>query len=175
MKLTEKMSYLKGYVDGLEIDKSSKEWKVIDKMTDIMDEMVAYIDDLQNQVDELSELCENLDEDLGEVEEEVFNSDLSDDDDLEDDDLDDIDDEDDFDNDQLYEAVCPTCGKTLILTEDMLDEGGIECSCGESLEFDFENIDDDNQNEDEDINIDEQLDKELLEDFESIIESEDEE
>lgn len=171
MKLTEKMSYLKGYVDGLEIDKNSKEWKVIDKMTDIMDEMVAYIDDLQNQVDELSELCENLDEDLGEVEEEVFNCDLSDD---IDDDLDDIDDEDDFDNDQLYEAICPTCGKTLILTEDMLDEGGIECSCGESLEFDFENIDDDNQDEDKDINIDEQLDKEYLEEFERMIEIESE-
>ncbi|MGN1411391.1 MAG: CD1247 N-terminal domain-containing protein [Oscillospiraceae bacterium] len=163
MKLTEKMSYLKGYIDGLEMDKTSKEWKVIDKMTDLMDEMVAHIDDLQNQVDELSELCDNLDEDLGEVEEEVFgfNLDDSENDNLEDDFKDD---EDDFDNSQLYEAVCPTCGRTILLTEDMLDEGGIECECGESLEFDFEGIDD----EEETTSIDDALDKELLEDLSNL-------
>lgn len=161
MKLTEKMSYLKGYIDGLEVEKTSKEWKVIDKMSDLMDEMVAYIEDLQNQVDELSELCENLDEDLKDVETEVFNCDI-------DDNLDnDFDEEVDFDNDQLYEAICPTCGKTILLTEDMLDEGGIECSCGESLEFDFENIEDG-----EDISIDDALDEEMLEDLSNLSDNE---
>jgi hypothetical protein len=153
------MSYLKGYTEGLEIDKTSKEWKVIDKMMGLMDEMVAYIEDLQSQVDELSELCENLDEDLGDVETEVFSCDCDELDDL--DDYDEpLDSDDDFDDDQLYEAICPTCGRTILLTEDMLDEGGIECSCGESLEFDFENIE-----EGEDIPIYEILDEELLEDL----------
>ena len=142
MKLTEKMSYLKGFIDALDIQKDTKEWKVIEQMTSVMDEMVVYIEDLQNQVDELSELCENLDEDLGEVEQELFSTDG-----LDDDDLDDYDD-DDFnegfeDDNQLYETTCPTCGRTIILDESMLEEGGVECSCGQSLEFDFENLEDD--------------------------------
>lgn len=174
MKLTEMMSYLKGYIDGLDVDKTSKEWKVIDKMTELMDAMVSHIDDLQSQVDELTELCETLDEDLGEVEKEVYGFDDFDDldeDDLQDDDLDDDlqDNEDDFDSSQLYEAVCPTCGRTILLTEDMLDEGGIECECGESLEFDFEGIDD----QDETTPIDDALDKEFLEDLSKIEDDED--
>ena len=44
---------------------------------------------------------------------------------------------------QLYETTCPTCGRTIILDESMLEEGGVECSCGQSLEFDFENLEDD--------------------------------
>ena len=141
MKLTEKMSYLKGFIDALDIQKDTKEWKVIEQMTSVMDEMVVYIEDLQNHVDELSELCENLDEDLGEVEQELFSTDG-----LDDDDLDDYDDDlnEGFEEDnQLYETTCPTCGRTIILDESMLEEGGVECSCGQSLEFDFENLEDD--------------------------------
>ena len=141
MKLTEKMSYLKGFIDALDIQKDTKEWKVIEQMTSVMDEMVVYIEDLQNQVDELSELCENLDEDLGEVEQELFSTDG-----LDDDDLDDYDDDlnEGFEEDnQLYETTCPTCGRTIILDESMLEDGGVECSCGQSLEFDFENLEDD--------------------------------
>ena len=141
MKLTEKMSYLKGFIDALDIQKDTKEWKVIEQMTSVMDEMVVYIEDLQNQVDELSELCEKLDEDIGEVEQEQISTDG-----LDDDDLDDYDDDlnEGFEEDnQLYETTCPTCGRTIILDESMLEEGGVECSCGQSLEFDFENLEDD--------------------------------
>ncbi|MCD7800924.1 MAG: hypothetical protein LUG94_06920 [Ruminococcus sp.] len=157
MKLTEKMSYLKGYIDALDIQKDSKEWKAIDKMTSVMDEMVVYIEDLQNQVDELSELCETLDEDLGEVEQEIFSVDALEDDNIDyDDELD--------DDDQIYEATCPTCGRTILLDESMLEEGGVECSCGESLEFDFESLDED-FNEDE---LENALDIEMLEDLENL-------
>ena len=142
MKLTEKMSYLKGFIDALDIQKDTKEWKVIEQMTSVMDEMVVYIEDLQNQVDELSELCENLDEDLGEVEQELFSTDGLDDDDLDDYDDDDLNEGFEDDN-QLYETTCPTCGRTIILDESLLEEGGVECSCGQSLEFDFENLEDD--------------------------------
>ncbi len=163
------MSYLKGYVDATDVNKDSKEWQVISKMTELMDEMVVYIEDLQNQVDELSELCEILDEDLGEVEEEVFNVDLDDNDSLDEDDEEDYDFEDDFDDeDQLYEATCPTCGRTIVLDESMLEEGGVECPCGESLEFDFESLDEEDDSELEDGVLDNALDIEMLEDLEEL-------
>ncbi|MDE6672686.1 MAG: hypothetical protein K2K16_10880 [Ruminococcus sp.] len=143
MKLTEKMSYLKGLMDGLEIDKSTKEGRIIAQMSELMEDIVLYVDDLQAQVDELTELCEILDEDLGEIEEEIYgdedfncgNCDCFDDDD-EDEDYDF-----DSDDDELYEVTCPTCGDTILIDEGMIEEGSINCpNCDEILEFDYENL-----------------------------------
>ena len=125
MKLTEKMSYLKGLLDGMEIDTTTKEGKALIQMTEVMQEMVNCVDDLQAQVDELSELCDILDSDLGEVEEDLYDfDDCSCDCDC---DCDDEDEDYDFDSDELYEVCCPECGDTVILDEYMLEEGSIDC------------------------------------------------
>lgn len=142
MKLTEKMSYLQGMLDGMEIDGSTKEGKALFQMSEVMAELVLYVEDLQSQVDELTELCDILDEDLGQVEEELFDCDnceecgeCFDDDDFDDDDYD-LD-----DGDELYEVTCPTCGDTILVDEGMIDEGSINCpNCNELLEFDYDNI-----------------------------------
>ena len=161
MKLTEKVSYLKGLMDGLEIDKSTKEGRILCQMSELMEDIVLYIDDLQSQVDELTELCEILDEDLGEVEEEIYgdedfncgNCDCFDDDEEDDDDYDF-----DSDDDELYEVTCPTCGDTILIDESMIEEGSINCpNCNEILEFDYENltIEDFEKSETDDISDDE--------------------
>ena len=172
MELGEKMSYLQGLLDGLEIDRTTKEGKLLVQVIEVMREMSDTIDDLQSQVDELTELCDVLDEDLGEVEETLLDCCEKDhhhhhghghccchDDDDEDDDFDyddfDYDDEnyEDFDyddDDELYEVCCPICDETIVLDETMLDEGSIECPCcGELLEFDFLGDDDDSEDEPE--------------------------
>ena len=146
MKLTEKMSYLKGLIDGLEIDSSTKEGKILLQMSEVMNEMVIYIDDLQSQVDELTELCEILDEDLGMVEEDLYDCDCDcdcdDDCDCDCDCCDDDDDDYEFDDDEeLYEVTCPTCGDTILLDESIIEEGSMNCpNCNELLEFDDENL-----------------------------------
>ncbi len=145
MKLSEKMSYLKGLLDGMEINTTTKEGKALVQMTEVMQEMTNCVNDLQAQVDELSELCDILDSDLGEVEEDLYFGDCDCDCDDEcdcdcdcDDDFDDY----DLDNDELYEVCCPECGDTVILDEYMLEEGSIDCpNCGSSLEFDFDDVD----------------------------------
>ena len=156
MKLTEKMSYLKGLMDGLEIDKSTKENRILIQMSELMEEMVLYIEDLQSQVDELTELCDIIDEDLGNIEEEIYDDDFNcgncdcfDDEDIDDDDYDF-----DSDDDELYEVTCPTCGDTILIDEGMIEEGSINCpNCNELLEFDYENltIEDFEKSETEDI------------------------
>ena len=102
MKLTEKIAYMKGLLDGMELDGSTKEGKAILQMAEVMEEMGVYIDDLQSQVDELTELCDLLDKDLGEVETDLYCDD--DDDDLYEDDDDSDDDDDDFDIGQVLPA-----------------------------------------------------------------------
>ena len=163
MKLTEKMSYLQGLLEGLEIDKSTKEGKALVQMAEVMSEMVLYVEDLQSQVDELTELCDILDQDLGAVEDDLYEDedDLAcgecsgdcsncdeedgdwdaydwDDDSDEDDEFDFGDDDDD---DELYEITCPTCGDTILLDEGMIDEGSMNCpNCNELLEFNYDDL-----------------------------------
>lgn len=135
MNLSDKMSYLRGMIDGMELDlTTTKEGKVLAQLLEVMQETVLYVTDLQDQVDELTELCESLDEDLGDVEAEVFGEDECEEDEDEADYLDDEDED-------LYEAVCPNCQNTIVLEDSVLDEGTMRCPCcNELLEFDYSEL-----------------------------------
>lgn len=144
MKLTDKIAYLQGLMDGLNFDCTTKEGKILVQMVDILREVVLTVTDIQDEVGELTELCDIIDEDLGEVEDVIF-------DDCESDDCCDddccCDDYDDFDEDELYEVTCPSCKDTICINEDMLLDGSMDCpNCGELLEFDFDEDDTDEGN-----------------------------
>ena len=140
MKLTEKVSYLKGLMDGLDINESTKEGKVLLQMIDLLEEMALSVEDIQDEIDEVTELIDILDEDLGELENDFYETEDDFDDDFDYDEFDDDDDDYEFDEDEeLYEVICPTCGDTICLDEDLLAEGSMDCpNCGENLEFDFD-------------------------------------
>lgn len=130
----DKIAYLKGLLDGQEIDKTSKEGKVFFAICDALDEMVKYTEELEDRVAELEELCDILDEDLGDMEELLLDDD--DDDECPGCNFEDLYDD---DEDEQYETVCPTCGKCILLDERTLEEGETVCpNCGEELEFDFD-------------------------------------
>ncbi len=125
MDIMEKVAYLKGLMDGLDLDMDSKEGKVFGAMLDVLDEMAMAVSDLQDSQDEMEELVDIIDEDLGQIEEIVYD--------------DEDDDECCCDDDEYYEVVCPTCGDTICLDEEMVAAGEIECpNCHEELEFDFD-------------------------------------
>ncbi|HIT59510.1 MAG TPA: hypothetical protein IAC39_07370 [Candidatus Faeciplasma pullistercoris] len=144
MTLSEKANYLKGLVDGLGIDDSTPTGKVLLAMNDLLTELSEKVDAIDADIDDVVDFCNTLDEDMDALEEEV--SEIEDD-------LygDDEDDEDECDEDcccddcgdDCYEVVCPTCGDTIELTEEMVNEGSIVCpNCGENLEFDLEEVED---------------------------------
>jgi hypothetical protein len=91
MKLPEKVSYLQGLMDGMEIDTSTKEGKLFKAIADILDDFALQLEDLEDQVDEITEAVDEIDEDLGELEKDIYECDCDDDDD--DDDFDDESDE----------------------------------------------------------------------------------
>lgn len=129
MELSKKVAYLKGLMEGLKIDDSTNEGKILTIMADILDEMSATVEDIAEEVDETVELVDTLDEDLGEIEELIYG-------------------DDDDDDDAMYECVCPNCGDTIMLGENIIADGSVDCpNCGESLEFDFSEIEDED-NED---------------------------
>ncbi|MBQ7131715.1 MAG: hypothetical protein IJO29_04000 [Oscillospiraceae bacterium] len=87
MKLSEKASYLQGLMDGLDIDNTTKEGKVLKQMADIMRELILSMEEIRDEVSELGELCDNIDEDLGALESDFYECYDDDDDDFEEDEL----------------------------------------------------------------------------------------
>lgn len=143
MTVTEKVAYLKGLVEGLGLDEDKSETKVIKAMMDVLDDLALTVSDLSDDVDIMAEQLDAVDEDLGDLEEFVY------------DDEDECDccDYDDCDccDDDLYEVECPACHESVYVDESILEDGSIECpNCGEKLEFEIEFDDDEEEAEDED-------------------------
>ncbi len=142
MELSNKVAYLKGLMEGLKIDDSTNEGKVLLAMADVLDEMASTVEDVADEVDEAVELLDIIDEDLGELEDDLYGDDECD---CDDDDCCCDDDDYDVDDEEMYECVCPSCGDTIMLGENIIAEGSIDCpNCGESLEFDFSELDEEN-------------------------------
>lgn len=70
--LHEKISFLKGLAEGLNIENSSKEGKLMLHIIDTFDEFADVIEVLIENNEELEEYISYIDEDLKDVEEEVF-------------------------------------------------------------------------------------------------------
>ena len=79
MTLTEKVAYLKGLAEGLALDESKPEIKVIKTMMDILDDLALTVADLEDGMDLITEQLDAVDEDLDELEGFVYEE-LDDDD-----------------------------------------------------------------------------------------------
>ena len=62
MNLTEKSAYIKGLAEGLELDKTSKEGKIIAALLELVDEMAAQVVSIKKDIDEIDEDLDYLDE-----------------------------------------------------------------------------------------------------------------
>lgn len=122
MNITEKVAYVRGLAEGLDLDDNKKEVRVIKELLEVIDDMALTLSDIEDGYNDVCAQLDAVDEDLYALEQDLF-------------------DEDDEDEDIFYEVTCPICGETTCLSEDILLRGGIDCpNCGESLEFDFDNI-----------------------------------
>ena len=130
MSVTEKVAYLKGLTEGLGVDDSTKEGKLLKAIVDTMGEISESLDSLEDYTTELSDQVDAIDEDLDSLESEFYE---------EYDDDDDYADYDGIGEDEFYDVTCPNCDEEFSVDEDTLLEGSIECpNCGENLEFDIE-------------------------------------
>ena len=133
MTLTERAAYISGYCDGMELDKDSKEGKVIAALTELISEMAVAIEELEDEVDELRDYIEEIDEDLGEVEQVLCEDDDWDDDYECDGDCCNCDEDCDLDE-GFFEIECPACGETVCFDES-IDPEELSCpACGEKFE-----------------------------------------
>ena len=148
MTILEKAAYLKGLMDGLNLDTEKAEGKMISAMVELMGDMAKRLTDVEETTIAISDELDEIEEDLDAIEDYIL--DEEDDDDFED--YDDEDDwfDDDFDDDceegfdfgdedsTLYEVEC-ACGEVINFDEETLEAGSMKCpNCGELLEFSLE-------------------------------------
>ena len=72
MNLTEKIAYIKGLAEGLALDESKPEVKVINAIVDLLDDMAYSVSDMEELYDELSAQVDEIDLDLADVESDVY-------------------------------------------------------------------------------------------------------
>ncbi|HIS60589.1 MAG TPA: hypothetical protein IAC17_09145 [Candidatus Faecousia faecipullorum] len=152
MTISEKSAYLKGLMDGLDIDTKSNEGKMIAAMVDLLGDMAKRVTEIEETTIAISDELDEIEEDLDAIEDFIMDEDDEDDwdDDYEDDDWDEDEDEDDpeeepeegFDfgdeDTTIYEVEC-SCGNIIDFDEETLEKGSIVCpNCGETLEFSLE-------------------------------------
>ncbi len=135
--LAEKAAYIRGMMDGLELDAKSKEVKVLNAMMELIEDLAGSVEELEEGLEDLYDAVDEIDEDLGEVEEALYSEggcgcgrhhDF--------------DDFDDFDFPE-FQVTCPNCGEVVLLEDADFEEDSIHCpKCGALLEFDFDDIED---------------------------------
>ena len=138
MGITENAAYLKGLAEGLKLDESTNEGKLIVKMLDVMEEMAERISVLESANDELYTYMEGMAEDLVNLENDFY-------DDGECEDYSDLneeyDEDEDFVDEEYYEIECPTCGEKICFTEEFDLDNFLCPACGNKID-DIELIDD---------------------------------
>lgn len=112
-----KVSYLNGLIDGMDIDKTTKEGRAITEIADILKNMAEEIQLLKESQKDIEDCVDIIDEDLSYLEELYYDED----------DYDEYEDdcnEEDFEN--YIDLKCPHCSETVYIDSDI-------CRCNEEI------------------------------------------
>lgn len=107
-KIKERVAYLQGLTQGLNIGSHSAEGKLLLNIIDVLDDMAEEFTHLQVVQEDLETYVESMDEDLTDLEDEVYE---------------------DVNNDEFVEVKCPTCNETVSFESDILKDDAVEVSC----------------------------------------------
>ena len=155
MTISEKAAYLKGLMDGLDLDKEKAEGKMIAAIVELLGDVTKRVTDIEETTIAISDELDEIEEDLDAIEDYILDEE---DEDEYDDDEDDFDYEDDLDDEEdeegfdfgdeettVYEVKC-ACGNIIDFDEETLEQGSMRCpECGELLEFVVEDDEDEEE------------------------------
>ncbi|HOJ09116.1 MAG TPA: hypothetical protein PK733_00795 [Clostridiales bacterium] len=154
--LRERVAYVKGLAEGMQISETSNEGKLLRAIIDVLDDIALAVDDIEETQDQQGEQIEDLDQDLAEIESMIF--------DYEDDENDDDDESYDYnyntcscgcdhehEQDHSFESdegnehdlcmvECPYCYNVVVLKKEMFDDEGktIECpNCHKKIDIEW--------------------------------------
>ena len=137
MSLAEKMGYLRGLADGLNLDEAKdQQGRLLAALVDVVEELADQTTANEEAVKELNEQLDELTESLDVLETLVVDS-------FEDE-------EEDDEEEECFMTNCPECEEEVYFDESVLEDGEVICpNCGAKLEFDLSDLVNDDENEDE--------------------------
>ena len=128
MNICEKVSYIKGMAEGMKLDDSTNEGKVLLAILDALNDIAYQLDEMDADLTDVTEVVGDIEECLEDLEEAVYgDGDGHCDCGCEDEDM--------------YEITCPKCENSIVVDFDVIAEGEILCpNCGEKLELDISGL-----------------------------------
>ena len=137
MEITEKVAYLKGLAEGMDLDTGKKEGKLLAAIIDVLEDIALELSDIEDAQEELGDGLDAVSDDLEDVEDLLYG---------EGDDMYELDDL--GEDEDCYATTCPTCEETIYFDESVLEDGEVVCpNCGEKLEFDLESLEEEEDGE----------------------------
>ncbi|MBV7275053.1 CD1247 N-terminal domain-containing protein [Clostridium thailandense] len=103
-----KVSYLSGLVDGLDVDKNTKEGRILTEIVNVLKDMAVEISDISESQKIVQEYIDAIDEDLAELQEDFY-----------DEDYEFYEDEDD----NFIQIECAACGDSVYIDKDIIAKG----------------------------------------------------
>ncbi|MBE6989275.1 MAG: hypothetical protein E7426_00825 [Ruminococcaceae bacterium] len=129
MGISEKVAYLKGLAEGLSLDESTKEGKLLLAILDVLDDMAEEFSDIEEEIVDLEDGLDAVSDDLNDVEEFLYET------------SDDEEDDEEEDDEEYFVTTCPECEEEVIFDESVLEDGEVVCpNCGTRLEFDLSDL-----------------------------------
>ena len=147
MTISEKAAYLKGLMDGLNLDTEKAEGKMISAIVELLGDVTKRLKDVEETTIAISDELDEIEEDLDAIEDFILDEEDEWDEEDEDEDWDEDEDfEEGFDfgdeDSTIYEVTC-ACGEVIDFDEEVLEAGSMICpNCGETLEFSLEDDED---------------------------------
>lgn len=136
MEITEKVAYLKGLAEGMELNAEKKEGKLLLAIIDVLEDIALELSDIEDAQEELGEGLDAVSDDLEDVEDLLYGED-----DEPEYELDDLGEDED-----CYATTCPTCEESIYFDESVLEDGEVVCpNCGEKLEFDLKSLEEEEE------------------------------
>lgn len=120
--LKERVAYLKGLTEGMQISDASNEGKLLKAIVDVLEDFALTVEDVEEIQDQLSEQVDEIDEDLSDLESMIF-------------------DEDEDDDSMVGEVECPFCSQEFEISEDLFDDekNTIECpNCHKKIDVEWD-------------------------------------
>ena len=128
MGISEKVAYLQGLAEGMKLDESTNEGKLLLAILDVLNDMAEEFADVEDEIVDLEDGLDAVSDDLNDLEEFLYDE-SADEDDEEDDD------------DELFVTTCPECEEEVVFDESVLEDGEVICpNCGAQLEFDLSDL-----------------------------------
>ena len=129
MTIAEKVSYIKGLVEGMKLDTETNEGKILAAIIDVLGDIAVNIEDIDEDLAELTDVVTDVEDAVMDLEDEIYGDEECD--------------CCDCDDDELYDITCPACQNTVTADFDAISSGAINCpNCGEKLEFDLSALED---------------------------------